>query len=178
MKTISHLLFADDMLVFCRADKSSIKELNKIFDKLSFNTGLQVNREKSRAFFSKSCKHKYDLVAVLRISISSLPTKHLGLPSSISYIKARHFAPLIDKCRKKLEGRMLKKLSFAWREELIKIILQNSLSYWAFSFKLPSSIIRELERIFSGFHWHQKMHSWSWMNYVKQRRRVVWDSED
>ena len=43
---ISHLLFADDMLVFCRADKSSIKGLNGIIKNLHLNTGLKVNRGK------------------------------------------------------------------------------------------------------------------------------------
>ena len=105
---ISHILFADDMLVFCRANKSSVLELNRLLQKLYLNTGLLVNREKSKIYFSKSCKHKTDLAAILGMQIISLPTKYLGLPLSISYIKTRHFTPLIDKCRTKVAGWMLK----------------------------------------------------------------------
>jgi len=40
---VSHLLFADDMLVFYRVDKSSVHELNKLLEQLYLNTDLQVN---------------------------------------------------------------------------------------------------------------------------------------
>ena len=144
---IPHILFAYDMLVFCRADKSSIKELNGIIKNLHLNTGLMINRDKSKVYFSRSCRNKNDLADILGVSISTIPSKYLGLPLTISYIKARHFAPLIDKCRSRVEGWMLKKLSFAGIVELIKTVLHNTLSYWALSFKLPESVIKELERL-------------------------------
>jgi len=77
---VSHLLFADDMLVFYRADKSSVHELNKLLEQLHLNTGLQVNRGKSKIYFSKSCKYKNELASILGVPISSFPTKYLGLP--------------------------------------------------------------------------------------------------
>lgn len=57
---ISHLL-ADDMLVFCRADRSSFKELNywHLLETTYLNTGLSINRDKSRLLFSKGCKLKF-----------------------------------------------------------------------------------------------------------------------
>ena len=169
---ISHLLFADDMLVFCRADKSSIKGLNGIIKNLHLNTGLKVNRGKTKVYFSKSCSNQNELTAILGVSISSLPSKYLGLPRTISYIKSRHFIPLIDKCRSKVEGWILKKLSFAGRVELIKTVLQNTLSYWALSFKIPESTIKELERMSANFLWNNKMHAGSGQIYAKLRRVV------
>ena len=44
---LSHLLFVDDMLIFCRANKSSLKELNYLLASLQLNTGLTINRSKS-----------------------------------------------------------------------------------------------------------------------------------
>jgi len=167
--------------VFCRADKGSVKELNNVIKKLQENTGLMVNKEKKKAYFNKSCQIKTELASLLGISISTMlqntwiTSLHflylLGLPLSISYIKARHFTPLIDNCRSKIEDWMLQKLSFAGRAELIKSVLHNTLSYWAMSFKFPVSVIRELESLFSTFLWNGKMHAWSWQDMQNKSRR-------
>ena len=44
---ISHLLFADDLLVFCKGSKDSAKRLNLLLNQLELNTGLVVNNKKS-----------------------------------------------------------------------------------------------------------------------------------
>jgi len=141
-----------------------------VIKKLHANTGLMVNKDKSKAYLSKNCKNKSDLAAILGVSVSTMPTKYLGLPLTVSYIKARHFTPLIDKCRSKVEGWMLQKLSMAGRAELIKSVLHNTLSYWALSFKFPNSVIKEFERLFSKFSWNDKMHAWNWMDICKTKK--------
>jgi len=35
---VSHLLFADDLLVFCRANKSSLEGVNNLLQYLALNT--------------------------------------------------------------------------------------------------------------------------------------------
>lgn len=66
------------------------------------------------------------------------------------YPKAKHFAALIDNTRAKADSWMLKLLSFSGRIELIKSVLQNLLTYLAFSFKLLDSVVRELESMQSS----------------------------
>ena len=68
---ITHLLFADDMLVFCRGDKSSASTLNVLLEDLYLNTGLQVNKGKSKMFLSKGCKDKASLAELLGINQGS-----------------------------------------------------------------------------------------------------------
>ena len=46
--------------------------------------------------------------------------------------------------------------------ELIKTVLFDTLHYWIQSFKLPLSVIKEMERIFANFLWRKKMHAWAW----------------
>jgi len=46
---------------------------------------------------------------------------------------------------------MLQKLSFEGRAEWIKIVVHRTFSYWALSFKLSVSVIKEIERLSSNF---------------------------
>ena len=81
---VSRLFFADDLLIFTRADKGSFKNIYKFLQNLSFNTGLSVNKNKSRVYFSKSCHNKDELKDLTTILKGALPTKYLGLPLSIN----------------------------------------------------------------------------------------------
>lgn len=80
-----------------------------------------------------------------------------------------HFAPLIDKCKAKVEGWILKKLSMAGRAELIKTVIHNTLSFWAMTFKLLVSIVKEIKRLSANFLWNDKLHAWKWEDICKTK---------
>ena len=100
---------------------------------------------------------------------STLPIKYLGLPMSYVYPKARHYSPLIDKMSWKIDGWQLHFLSFAGRVELIKEVLHDMLSYLIFSFRMPQSVVTELEMIFSNFICGGKMHIWNWKEICRPK---------
>jgi len=129
--------FADDMLIFCRANKASFKELNHLLEMLHMNSGLDINRSKSKLFVSKGCKQREELVDIIGVSFGLLPIKYLGLPLSHNYLKVKDFIPLVDKIKMKVDGWMAKLVSFAGRVELIKSVLNNYLSLWVQSFRIP-----------------------------------------
>lgn len=166
---VSHLLFADDMLVFCRANNTSFQGVNELLTSLSFHTGLSINKVKSKAFFSKGCRNKGELCSLLGISRGKFHVRYLGLPLSIQYPKARHFLPLLDKLRSKVDGWMVHSLSFAGRMELLKSVLLNILSYWYLSYDFPVSVVKEVERIFANFLWKGRMHTLSWGEICKPK---------
>jgi len=116
---VSHLISADDMLIFCKAHEKSFTIINTFLDNLAMNTGLTINRGKSKLFLSKGCKEKEQLADLLQIPIGSLPVRYLGLPLSHNYLKAEDCIPLIDKFRSNIEGWMGKLLSLSGRVELI-----------------------------------------------------------
>ncbi|XP_020249670.1 uncharacterized protein LOC109827119 [Asparagus officinalis] len=159
---ISHILFADDMLVFCRANKKSFEGINNLLSSMELNTGLKINRSKSKIFFSKGCNNKGELSSIVGISKGKLPMKYLGLPLTVNYPKSKDFLPLVDKIRNRIEGWMTTSLSFARRLELLKSILYSTSAYWYLVFKFPQSIVKSLESIFANFLWVGKLHAINW----------------
>ena len=51
---LTHLLFADESLIFCRAKESECQTLLDIIAKYERASGQQINRTKTTFFFSKS----------------------------------------------------------------------------------------------------------------------------
>ena len=52
---VTHLLFADDLLVFLKANKLSLLTLCTLLEELKLNTGLIINIQKSKIYLSKGC---------------------------------------------------------------------------------------------------------------------------
>ena len=52
--TLTHLLFTDDSLVFCKAGTTEARKLMELLHRYESTSGQLVNLEKSSAFFSSS----------------------------------------------------------------------------------------------------------------------------
>ena len=51
---ISHLLFADDSIVFCRASFEEARRVMKVLEDYEGDSGQRLNKEKTSLFFSKN----------------------------------------------------------------------------------------------------------------------------
>ena len=101
---ISHLFFADDSLVFCRAQVEDVKKIQEVLYKDERASGQKINSNKTTLFFSQnvlgSVKESIkNLLGVLEIKEYE---KYLGLPTmvgrnkkaSLNYIKDRVWGKL------------------------------------------------------------------------------------
>jgi len=127
---VTHLLFADDLLVFLKANKLSLLTLCTLLEELKLNTGLIINIQKSKIYLSKGCSWREELKAIIGLPEGLLPTRYLGMPLSEKFLKHRHFSSLIDKCKEKLEGWRSHTLSFPGRIELIRSVIHGIVFYW------------------------------------------------
>lgn len=78
---ISHILYADDTLIICEANREQFFYLRGILLIFEAVTGLRVNLSKSSLFSINADNCIEDLAEVLGCKVEQLPTTYLGLPS-------------------------------------------------------------------------------------------------
>lgn len=68
----SHVLYADDILIFCKGIRSNIKSLQKLFDRYSEISGQFVSCEKSKIYSGSISQNKsYRLQILLGLALEN-----------------------------------------------------------------------------------------------------------
>lgn len=101
---ISHLLFADDTLLFLRADPDEAASVLDIIHSYEKGTVQLINPAKCFLFFGKSCPDAMQQAIrdVLHVVDSEFESKHLGLPTPEGRINRGKFQNLQAKLQKRL----------------------------------------------------------------------------
>ena len=152
---LTHLLFADDSLIFCRAKEEECQTLLEVLAKYERASGQQINRAKTTLFFSKSTFEEVQGVIkdMLGVNIVRQYEKYLGLTSLVGRRKKESFTHIKQQVWKKIQGWEAKLLSQAGREILIKVVAQALPTYTMACFKLPISLCNEIESLIHRFFW-------------------------
>ncbi|KAH1040061.1 hypothetical protein J1N35_041804 [Gossypium stocksii] len=103
---ISHLLFADDCILFSKATSKGATLLKGILREYRICSGQCVNFEKSTVPFSKntSVKDRQAVVNILRVRSSNDPERYLGLPNMVGKRKRELFQILKDRFKKRIDN--------------------------------------------------------------------------
>lgn len=149
---ISHLLFTNDSLIFCKANEQQLiflKNLLKIYEEAS---GECVNFSKSAITFSKrvSGDKKDFLSNILGVKKVDDFGKYLGIPSMLTKNKTKNFGYVMDKIWKSLQGWKRSLFSIAGKEILITNVGQAIRSYVMSVFKFPKKLCDEIIRVCLG----------------------------
>ncbi|XP_074290977.1 uncharacterized protein LOC141617710 [Silene latifolia] len=117
---LTHLLFADDLLMFCKGDVHSIMLLLRALSTFSETSGLRVNASKSEVVFNGvAASLKEDIIQVSGFQEGSLPFKYLVSQRQAVRLKRSDCQVLIDKIVCRIRGIGARKLSYAGRLILI-----------------------------------------------------------
>lgn len=110
---ISHLFFADDVLLFGKAKPSQTRLIANVLQEFCGFSGMKVNVEKSRAYASKgvSTARRNKTQGITQINFTNLG-KYLGFRMVEECPKREDFVDIVDRIDSKLaswKGRLLNK---------------------------------------------------------------------
>ncbi|XP_057426530.1 uncharacterized protein LOC130719957 [Lotus japonicus] len=152
---ISHLFFADDSVIFCRASEEEVQVVSSILNFYEDASGQKINLDKSQLNFSRNVlSTRIDqLSRLMGVKAVASYDKYLGLPTIIGKSKTQVFAFVKERVWKKLKGWKEKALSRAGREVLVKVVAQAIPAYVMSCFAMPLSLCLEIEGMINRFYW-------------------------
>jgi len=144
---LTHIFFANDNLLFYKANLQECGNVLKILSDYEVVLGQKINREKTSLFFSKSIDDDIskEIKRVSGVQEIKFYEKHLGLPSLVGRGKKANFSYIKERVCRKLQGWEGKLLSQAGREVLIKAVVQAISTYAMGCFKLPLGLCYDIE---------------------------------
>uniref|UniRef100_A0A803P4L4 Reverse transcriptase domain-containing protein n=1 Tax=Cannabis sativa TaxID=3483 RepID=A0A803P4L4_CANSA len=130
---LTHLLFADDSLIFMNASVEEGKAILEV---------LQITRTEGQR-----------LDASMGVTFIENHTKYLSLPAFVGRNKKEAFGLIRNKVWDKLQGWKMGLFSQTGQEVLIKSVIQAIPVYIMSCFRLTKGLIREIQALIARFWW-------------------------
>lgn len=151
---LTHLCFADDLMVFTDGKQRSLEGILEVFDTFASYSGLKISLEKSTLYMAGISQPNRDAILLnFPFDSGTLPVRYLGLPLLTKCMTSNDYAPLIEKIKGRISSWTVRPLSYAGRLQLIRSVLLSMVNFWSAAFRLPRSCIREIESVCSAFLW-------------------------
>lgn len=151
---LTHLCFADDLLVFTDGSRRSIEGVLKVFEEFQAILGLKISVEKSTLYTAGISKNlEQDIITSFSFESGKLPVRYLGLPLLTRIMTVNDYMPLVEKVEKRMKLWTGRFLSHGGRLQLISSVITSLANFWLSAFRLPSSCLKEIEALCSAFLW-------------------------
>ncbi|XP_019198912.1 PREDICTED: uncharacterized protein LOC109192673 [Ipomoea nil] len=152
---LTHLCFADDMVLFTEVSVAQIEVVKNVLDRFCAASGQRISLNKSQVLFSKNTVPGLadDLTRRLNIARTMDFGKYLGVPAIHGRVTCNTFSDLLTRINSRLEGWKAKNLSLAGRVVLAKSVLNAIPIYTMQTTALPKSLCLEIEKRTRKFIW-------------------------
>ncbi|KAA3467844.1 reverse transcriptase [Gossypium australe] len=173
---VSHLLFADDCVLFGEATERGANSLKQILQEYGICSGQSVNYSKSTIFFSTNTQEeiKRIITRVLGVRSSNDPERYLGFPNLVGRKKKSSFQNLKDRLQQRIDNWSIKYLSQGGKVVFIKAVLQYIPTYSMDCFLVPKSLCADLEGIIAKFCWKKGIHWCAWKDICSLKEAGGW----
>ncbi|XP_062089422.1 uncharacterized protein LOC133795953 [Humulus lupulus] len=170
MRLVS-LCFANDLVLFCKGNNTSVQVIQACFKSFSVVSGLTANLEKSKIYFGGlSVNETSGILKDIQIAEGDFPLKYLGVPLRPTKWQAGDCDGILKKIRLKLFHWSNRHLSFAGKTQLIHSVLLGIKAFWMSIFMLPKKVIAEIDHLCRKFLWgssgrndnRSKLHLTNW----------------
>ena len=167
-RQITHLLFADDTLVFCKDTEDQMAYMSWILAWFEALSGLRINLDKSSLLPVGRVENEENLALELGCKIGSLPAEYLGLPLGAKHKASSVWDGVEERFRKRLTNWKRQYIYKGGRLTLIRSTLSNLPTYVMSLFRLPRKVKIILEKI-------QRDFLWGGVNLERKIHLVKWD---
>ncbi|KAL1218351.1 putative ribonuclease H protein [Cardamine amara subsp. amara] len=151
--TVSHLAFADDIMIFFDGNTSSLENIAASIDTFQEISGLSMNRDKTAIFHVGLNLEEAQYLNNQGFQSGSLPIKYLGLPLQHRKLRKAEYSPLTDSIATRFNHWAVKCLSFAGRLQLIKSVIYSLVNFWCSAFAIPRGCLKAIEQLCNKFLW-------------------------
>ncbi|XP_065859834.1 uncharacterized protein [Euphorbia lathyris] len=152
---ISHLFFADDVMIFVEGNDEQVGVVMDILNCFCAASGQKINIHKSRMLCSKNveksvCKKLRDLSG---IPLTHSLGKYLGVPLRNDRVSKASFKETLDKTNGLCASWKANSLSLAGRLTLVQSVNCAAPNHIMQACKLPEPVLNELDKINRSFLW-------------------------
>ncbi|XP_074265574.1 uncharacterized protein LOC141588013 [Silene latifolia] len=153
--TLSHLFFADDALLCCKATPASFEVIRDLLKKFEVASGQMINLDKSYIKFSPNSPADFQahMKSILKMPTVSHFGDYLGVPIDIPRKKTEPFLPLIDKLNTRITSWFALHLSQSSKLVIISSILLASFNHILSCVPIPHGVCRKIDALITAFWW-------------------------
>jgi len=151
---ITHLMFADDLIMFGKAHAPTIHIIKDALDQFSQTAGLEANLQKSQIYIG-GCSATLHIRCLQASGFQegALPMHYLGVPITASRLTKLECSAIVEKIIARVHIWATRNLSFAGRAMLINGVIFGMFNYWASMLLLPQYVIEKITVIYKNYLW-------------------------
>ena len=174
--SITHLFFADDSLIFCKANMDQATKLMRVLQVYALGSGQLINLDKSSILVNKNVRPElmHDSCQTAGNMQRVSQGMYLGLPMVVSRTKEQIFGFVKTNIQQRILKWKNRFLSIAGKEIMLKSVALAMPTYTMSCFKVPSRLCKEISSLMSNYWWGKangknKVHWCSWRKLTQNK---------
>lgn len=160
----SHLLFADDILIFVNGQMKGLKCIAKVLRDYEIAYGQSINKSKIVTYMGGiTMGRKKAILDEFDIQEGSLLNKYLGVQLFKGRLTRRSLTLLLEHIQSRVAAWQGKLMSFQARKVLVKYVLSSVPVHNMSIYSWSSSVLKDADRVLRHFLWSGDASKRSWL---------------